>query len=63
MVSTDITYCSAMFCPLEDLCLRKSYIGKPTQESLSFDNLKHGLKYDEETDEWCCSEGIEVECK
>lgn len=59
----DITFCSTMFCPLETLCQRKGYIGKPYNESLSFADLSSGLKFDKDKDEWCCTEGIEVECK
>lgn len=59
----DITYCSALFCPLSDLCKRKSYLGKPYDEHRSFQDFSSSLKKDEDNNEYCCDDGIEVECK
>ena len=57
-MAADITFCSAMFCPLEELCLRKSYIGKPCDENLHMCDYKEGLEYNKEEDEYECVFGI-----
>jgi len=58
----DITFCSVLFCPLETLCKRKSYLGKPYDEDRSFLDFSGSLKQDE-NGEFCCEDGIEVACK
>ena len=59
----DVTYCSAIFCPLAEQCARKSFIGKPYDPLLIHNDFSKSLKFDKENDEWCCDDGIEVECK
>ena len=57
------TKCSSLFCPLLEMCKRKDFIGKPHNPELPFFDFSKGLKYNKEEDEWCCDDGIEVECK
>jgi hypothetical protein len=59
----ELIYCNTLFCPLLEGCKRKSFIGKPYDPNLPFADFSSSLKYNKEEDEWCCDNGIEVDCK
>jgi hypothetical protein len=62
-MDNDTIMCSTLFCPLSEMCRRKHFVGKPFDPNQPFGDFGSSLKYDKETDEWCCEMGIEVECK